>query len=122
MPGGRPTDYKPEYCEMLIKHMSDGYSFESFGAVVHCSKATLYNWKHDYPEFLEAQSTGSMYSSMFWEKLGIDGVKGNLDGFNASAWIFNMKNRHNWKDKSETELSTSKDEDKKLVIEFKKRD
>ena len=29
-PVGRPTKYKPEYCEMLIEHMSEGLSFESF--------------------------------------------------------------------------------------------
>ena len=27
---GRPTDYKKEYCELLIEHMAAGFSFESF--------------------------------------------------------------------------------------------
>lgn len=122
MAGGRPTDFKPEYCQMLVDHMKKGFSFESFAAIVDCTRSTIYNWLEIHPEFSDAQSKGKMHSAMFWENMGINGAMGALDGFNASAWIFNMKNRHNWRDKTETELSTSKDEDKKLIIEFKKKD
>lgn len=122
MAAGRPTDYKPEYCEMLVEHMKKGFSFESFAAVVDCTRSTIYKWVETHPEFSDAQSKGKMHSAMFWENMGINGAMGALDGFNASAWIFNMKNRHNWRDKTETELSTSKDEDKKLIIKFTKED
>jgi DNA-binding transcriptional regulator YiaG len=43
--GGRPTKYKRDYCAMLISHLKDGLSFESFGGVLGVSKQTLYDWE-----------------------------------------------------------------------------
>ena len=67
---GRPTDYKPEYCEMLIKHMAEGLSFECFAALVDTSRETLYNWTEKHPEFLYAKKRGLEKCQLFWEKLG----------------------------------------------------
>lgn len=42
-----------------------------------------------------------------WEKIGLFGAKGEIEGFNAASWIFNMKNRfrEDWRDKQETDHS-----------------
>ncbi len=96
---GRPTKYEPAFCGMLLEHMAKGLSFECFGAVVHVTAKTLYNWKDDNPEFLQAHKLGENYCRMFWEQLGAAGASGHLPGFNASAFIFNMKNRFDWTDK-----------------------
>jgi hypothetical protein len=119
---GRPSDFKEEHCELLIEHMRNGLSFESFAGVAGCCRKTIYNWLEQHPQFLHAKSVGTGLSAIFWEKAGIDGTLGKIDGFSASTWIFNMKNRFRWADRSETELSTSSDKDKKLVIEFKKEE
>lgn len=98
---GAPTDYKPEYCQQLIDHMSQGYSFESFSAKCGQGRATLYNWEKANPEFLEAKNKGKEQSLLFWETLGITGTAGKLRNFNAVAFIFNMKNKHQWRNESE---------------------
>ncbi len=64
---GRPTLYKPEYCQMLVDHMEQGLSFESFGAICNASRATLYNWAKEHPEFLDAQEVGKRKLLYFWE-------------------------------------------------------
>lgn len=79
--------------------MKIGYSFESFGAIANVYKEALYNWVKKYPEFSDAKKLGTVHSQYFWEKLGINGAVGNIQGFNAGTWIFNMKNRFNWRDK-----------------------
>src|SRR3990167_10988627 len=97
-PGGRPTDYKPEYCKKLEEHMKRGLSLEAFGAVVDCSEDTLYEWRKVHPEFSESYKKGKSHSLQFWEELGLVGTtEGNH--FNAPTWIFNMKNRFKWKDR-----------------------
>lgn len=104
---GRPSDYKPEYCELLIDHMSEGLSFESFGGVVGSHRDTLYEWTKVHPEFKEAREIGKSKSRLFWEKLGIEGLWGSKEGpnLNATVWIFNMKNRFQWRDKQPDEDS-----------------
>lgn len=96
MPAGRPTLYKPEYCEKLIEHMAEGLSYEAFAGAVRVSVDTLYQWEKDQPDFSEAKKIGVGVSRIFWEKMGIAGVHAEV--FNASVWIFNMKNRFRWRD------------------------
>lgn len=101
MPGGRPSKYKKEFCERLIKHMEDGLSFEAFAGEIGVAIDTVYNWNKKHPEFSEAKKIGTAKSQLFWEKMGRSGVVGKIPGFNTAAWIFNMKNRFNWRDKRE---------------------
>jgi hypothetical protein len=97
---GRPSEYRSEFCTMLIQHMADGLSFEAFAGVVHKSKDTLYQWVKKHPEFADAKKKGDAESLLFWEKMGITGMVGKLKGFNVAAWIFNMKNRHGYRDRA----------------------
>lgn len=111
--GGRPTDYCPIYCEMLVKHMEDGLSYESFAGVVDCCEQTLFNWEKQFPEFMESKNKGKPKSRLFWEKAGRDGLHNETikdgDGMtvtksvNSTIWIFNMKNRFGWRDKQKDE-------------------
>ena len=102
---GRPTKYKPDYCIELIKHMQRGFSYDTFPAVipdkVHLD--TLYEWESKYPEFSEAKKIAFTRNRHFWEELGIKASLEQKQNFNAAVWIFNMKNRFGWKDKTETE-------------------
>jgi transposase len=113
MPGGRPTKYKPEFCEMLIKHMEQGYSFESFAATIDTHRGTLYNWEKEHTEFLNAKKIGLDKSLLWWERLGAHGAAGKVKGFNPAAWVFSVKNKHQWRDKTPDEI---KEEAKPLII------
>lgn len=99
---GQPTKYKPEYCQLVIDHMSRGLSFESFAGVVGTCKQTIYSWMAKYPEFLDARNQADAKCRLFWEKCGIKGLfLGQQDKFNATVWVFNMKNRFHWRDLQE---------------------
>lgn len=113
---GRPIDYKPEYCQLLIEHMGNGYSFEAFAAIVNTCKQTLYNWLSDHEEFLDAKEIAFERSRLFWEKVGID-ISAKGEG-NATAYIFNMKNRfrQEWRDKHETGFTDTEGNDLPPVI------
>jgi hypothetical protein len=101
-PFGRPTKYDKKYCQELIDHMSGGLSFEAFAGVISVGPATIYRWVDDYGDFREAKIIAFSKNRLFWEKTGISGLfteKGR--NFNASSWIFNMKNRFGWQDRKE---------------------
>jgi hypothetical protein len=87
--------------------MTKGLSFESFAAECGVHFDTLYEWVKKNPEFSEAKKIGTSLSLKFWEKIGMDGVKGDLKNFNVAGWIFNMKNRFRWTDKVEVSGQTT---------------
>lgn len=101
VPGmGRPPSYKPEYCQMLIEHMAQGFNFETFAAnLKFCSISHIYGWLDQYPEFLEARKIGEGLSYKWWLNLGRGAAAGQVPGFNSAAWIFSMKNIFKWRDK-----------------------
>jgi hypothetical protein len=90
-PVGRPTDYKPEYCQMLIDHMEKVYSFESFAGVIGVARETIYLWRKTHPEFLHAHNVGKMKVQLGVEKMFKGQSTGQLKGSPASL-IFWAKN------------------------------
>lgn len=102
----RASKYKPEFCDLLIGHMKKGLSFEAFGSAVKVHKDTLYEWVKAHPEFKEAKDEAFCENQLFYERIGIDGMLGKIPGFNVTAWIFNMKNRHGWRDRQKDEAET----------------
>jgi hypothetical protein len=93
------TQYKKEYCEKLIDHMKQGYSFESFGAEAHCSRKTLYNWMDENKEFAEAKVIGDNYALKFLETIAIGHLRGiqnqsfNSKTANPAMAMFFLKTR-----------------------------
>ena len=105
MPAGRPTLYRPEYCEQVIDHMAQGLSFEAFAGRVGVTKRTLYDWVEAHPEFLEAKQLAYERCRIFWEQKGIDGLA--QKGFQERLWALNMKNRFGWTDARDIKHSGS---------------
>lgn len=113
MPGGHPTDFRPEYCQMLVEHMTMGFTYTSFPAILPkgCI-ATLYNWEKQFPEFLEAKRRGQVMLQ-YWDERNLNNmITGDNPKGNTAAAIFKMKNCHNWSDASQKEM----DEPVKVVV------
>jgi len=55
---GRPSDFKPEYCEQTRKLCLLGYTDAELGEFFGKCEATINNWKIDHPEFLESIRAG----------------------------------------------------------------
>ncbi len=103
---GPKSGFKKEYCSQLIDHMDKGYSFESFAGIIGIARSTLYRWEK-HLEFKEAKEIGFAKCLLFWEKIGIDACMGKIMGFNGTSYVFNMKNRFNWKDKREVDTNVT---------------
>lgn len=97
---GRPSEFKPEYCERLVNIMSQGASQGEAAKAFGITIKTLYNWAEAYPEFKEAMSTGKEYSEAWWEDMGRKGIQGLLPKWNATGYIYTMKCRFKgqWQD------------------------
>ena len=102
MPAGRPTKYDSKYCQELIDHMSEGNSIMSFATKVGVCEDTVYEWFKVYEEFSVAKKKAVAASEVWWQDLG----RKLASSGNGPVYIFNMKNRFGWKDKSEIEQTT----------------
>ena len=105
MPGGRPTDYDPAYCDQVIEFLRDGYSVAAFAGQIGKAASTVELWRKVHPEFSEAVKIGQAGAVLWWENRARAVARGE-DG-NPTAVIFGLKNRapDQWRDKTEQEVS-----------------
>ena len=105
---GRPTNYKEEYCDIIVEEMAKGLSFEASGGDkrIAVSKDTLYQWLKKYPAFSDAKKKGENLCLNFWERIGIGRALGKVPKGCAASYIFNMKNRFLWRDRLEVNGKT----------------
>ena len=98
---GRPTLYKPEYCDMIVAHMAEGASATSFAASVGVCRETITLWMNEHPEFMLSVKKGKAACATWWEKT----ARGNAvsGAGNATLCIFGLKNMapDEWREKQE---------------------
>lgn len=100
--------------------MSQGLSFESFAGTIDVCEDTLFEWLKVHSEFSESKKIGHPKSRLKWENYGIAGLFCSKDEkFNATVWIFNMKNRFGWRDVQEIKSETNSNVDIKNIDELK---
>lgn len=92
MPAGRPTDYRPEYCDEIIQCMTDGVSYASFAARIGVCRDTLNEWASVHPEFSVAKKIANDRRVAWWEKMAHDKVKGYVQPGSDAITIFMLKN------------------------------
>jgi hypothetical protein len=97
---GRPTLYKPEYCEAIKRYARkpEGH-FRAFAAELGVSVETLHEWARVHPEFSEAKRVAKLLNEKAMVALGMKGIKGELrQGAWQNAWSFMMKARFGWRE------------------------
>lgn len=101
--------YNPKYCEMLVKHGSQGLSFESFAAVIGVSRRALYDWVDRHEEFKDAKEFAFNNRFLLWEKLMVGAATGKLQKVNSGALLLGAKNVLNWTEKVQQDIHEERD-------------
>ena len=106
-PVGRPTKYEPKMCETVIELGKEGMSKCEIGVNLGISHDTFCRWQKENEDFSEAVKEAMRHSQAWWERQGRMATFGAIDGFNATSYIFNMKNRFraDWNDTVKNEHS-----------------
>ena len=109
MPAGRPSKYDPAFCDVVIAAGDDGETLAGMAVACDVDRETINNWMAAHPEFSRAVKRGLLLSQVWWERQGRLATFGKVDGFNATSYIFQMKNRfkEDWRDKVEQDLTSS---------------
>jgi hypothetical protein len=99
---GRPSLYRPEYCDLVIEKARDlGLSITAFAGVIGVGRETIYGWIKAHEEFSDACSRAKTARVLWWElKLGR-----SRKGAETTASIFALKNAapDEWRDVRHTE-------------------
>lgn len=81
---GRPTDYKPEYCQRVIELGREGKSKVQIAADLDVAKQTIDNWAVAHPDFLDSLTRARDLAQAWWENTGQTGMTAQT--FHASLW------------------------------------
>lgn len=129
-PGGRPSKYKPEYCDRLIAHMTKGLSFESFAGLVEVNQDTVHEWVKRHVEFSEAKKLGQSALRLWWERTGQEGLFNVMtrDGeggnstvtINSTMYVWMTKNMLGWRDKQDIDQKITDTGDKRRADDAEK--
>jgi len=93
-PRGPKEKYTPEACEAVIAVAASGGHIPAMIIAAGArSKTTFYTWQDKHPEFKEACEYAKIVSQEFYEDLGVKGITGQIDKFNATTFCLLMNNK-----------------------------
>lgn len=111
MPAGRPSTYKPEYCEAVIEMGRKGYSVVEMAAEIGVHRSSLEAaWPEAHPEFSEAFTQAKQLSQAWWERIGRDNLLVPQGmSFQGTVWSRSMAARfpHDWRESSKVDHTSS---------------
>lgn len=101
------SKYDPKFCQLVIDKGEEGGSLTEMATAIGISRDTFYAWREEHEAFGNAIRIALQASQAWWEEKGRQATFGGQPGFNATAFIFNMKNRfgHDYSDVSRQEIS-----------------
>lgn len=115
---GRPTKYKPEFCEKVMDMGREGYGVAEIAAELDVTKQTVHNWQKEHPAFLDAMTRARDLSEGWWASQGRQGIWGKENRrFNSNAYRLQMMNRFGWGEKSSREHTVTGREMAKQIEE-----
>lgn len=90
---GRPSKYDPAMCETVVELGMQGKSKAQIAAKLQVTRETVDIWAKKHAEFSDAIKVAHDLALAWWEDEGQTGIKAGQGNFNATAFIFQMKNR-----------------------------
>lgn len=92
---GRPTKYKPEFCEIALKILREGRSQAAVAAELNVAKSQITEWMKRYPDFQNACARGLAAAESVWEDPAF------CPSLHPARWRLNMLNRFGWQDRQD---------------------
>ena len=102
-PGGRPSKYRPEFCDRVIELGKIGASRVEIAYELGVDRKTIDNWSVAHAEFLLALTRAKEAEQVWWERKGRDNL--SAQSFQSSMWSRSMAARFpdDWRETSRQE-------------------
>jgi transposase len=107
MPAGRPTDFRPIYCDLVIEALSEGKSLTAFAAEIGVARSTINYWMEHHPTFSEAAKKAKAKCASWWENRAREAAMNGGANGQVTAIIFGLKNMaaDDWRDRHDVQHS-----------------
>jgi transposase-like protein len=104
-PVGRPSKYKPEYCERILEMAAEGASMAEYAAEFGIDRTTLFDWRDQHEEFSTALARAKILEQAWFEREARMNMKNKE--FNANLWYRSALSRFrdDYAEKRITEVS-----------------
>ena len=96
----QPNPSSNDWAPVMIQQYKEGASDVEVAACLNITMDTFNKNYKEVPLFRQLTDLGRMLSTAWWYKQGR--VNLNNKAFNNVLWIFNMKNRQGWAEKTES--------------------
>lgn len=102
---GRPSKYKPEYCDQVIAMGKHGLCVPEMASQFNVCRSTLSEWAKKHPEFSKALARAVSEGEAHLYRYGIKNLENK--SFQASMWekIMRARFRENWTESKSVELT-----------------
>ena len=104
-PGGRPTDYRPEYCERVIEFGLDGKLPAQMASKLGVCKDTLHEWARVHAEFSDAFTLARGHAEAWHLEKATETATGQRGG-NAPMAKFLLSAAFGYREASDVGLSS----------------
>lgn len=91
MPAGRPSTYRPEYCEKVIDLGKKGMGPVEIAVELGVPRTTMLSWANEHLEFSTALTRAKECEQAWWERTGREAL--GADKFNSAVWSKSMSAR-----------------------------
>lgn len=105
---GRPSKYKPEYCEKVIALGKEGKSPAQIAYHLDITRDDINHWIKAHDEFCTAMKLAKIAEQNWWEETGKNAL--HADKFQAAVWKKSMEARFREDYTERHDVSTKLDE------------
>lgn len=92
-PVGRPSNYDPAYCDLVVEYGRQGMSLVEIASELKVSRTSMYDWAQKNPEFSTALTRAREESQAWWERVGRFGIFRGDHEIDSNLWFRNITNR-----------------------------
>jgi len=105
---GRPTLYDPSYCDRVLAMGKQGMSLVEMASELNVSRANLYDWAEQNPEFSACLIRAREESQAWWERTGRLGVFKGDNEIDSNLWFRNVTKRfrQDWGEQRQIEVDS----------------
>ena len=103
--------YTQDMCDRVVELGRLGYHHEEIASELGVTRMTLHNWRNKHQAFDKAMELSNTHSIGFWAGVPRRYISGEVQAFNATSWIFTMKNKAGWVDATKQTIESQSNVD-----------